>query len=163
MGRQALSARWRPLQPVFLTFTGSMSTSPFSMRRNSWKSWMLTAVKKSFRKKRRWKLPIRNIRNVRQNWNLWIWMKSRRIVKWLFWNLRSMRLRKHLWFQEKTKNWKSSIESSPMDAELSIPCKVPMPLPDMTDREPGKQWERLFGSFPEWQSTMISWNPFPRL
>ena len=26
-------------------------------------------------------------------------MKSRRIVKWLFWNLRSMRLRKHLWFQ----------------------------------------------------------------
>ena len=35
------------------TFTGSMSTSPFSMRRNSWKSWMLTAVKKSFRKKRR--------------------------------------------------------------------------------------------------------------
>lgn len=43
----------------------------------------------------------------------------------------------------------SSIESSPMDAELSIPCKVPMPLPDMTDREPGKQWERLFGSFPE--------------
>ena len=31
----------------------------------------------------------------------------------------------------------------------SIPYKVPMPLPDMTDREPGKQWERLFGSFPE--------------
>ena len=56
---------------------------------------------------------------------------------------------KHLWFQEKTKNWKSSIESFPMDAELSIPYKVPMPLPDMTDREPGKQWERLFGSFPE--------------
>lgn len=69
--------------------------------------------------------------------------------KWLFWNLRSMRLRKHLWFQEKTKNWKSNIESSPMDAELSIPCKVPMPLPDMMDRELGKQWERLFGSFPE--------------
>ena len=41
------------------------------------------------------------------------------------------------------------IESSPMDAELSIPCKVPMPLPDMMDRELGKQWERLFGSFPE--------------
>ena len=63
--------------------------------------------------------------------------------------VRSMRLRKHLWFQEKTKNWKSNIESSPMDAELSIPCKVPMPLPDMMDRELGKQWERLFGSFPE--------------
>ena len=28
-------------------------------------------------------------------------------------------------------------------------CKVPMPLPDMMDRELGKQWERLFGSFPE--------------
>ena len=39
-----------------------------------------------------------------------------------------MRLRKHLWFQEKTKNWKSNIESSPMDAELSIPCKVPNAL-----------------------------------
>ena len=35
------------------TVTGSMSTSPFSMRRNSWKSWTLMAVRKSFRKKRR--------------------------------------------------------------------------------------------------------------
>ena len=36
-----------------LTFTGSMSTSPFFARRNSWKSWTLMAVRKSFRKKRR--------------------------------------------------------------------------------------------------------------
>ena len=52
-GETSTVSQMRPLQPVFLTFTDSMSISPFSMRRNSWKSWMLTAVKKSFRKKRR--------------------------------------------------------------------------------------------------------------
>ena len=52
-GETSTVSQMKPLQPVFLTFTGSMSTSPFSMRRNSWKSWTLMAVRKSFRKKRR--------------------------------------------------------------------------------------------------------------
>ena len=49
--------------------------------------------------------------------------------------------------QEKTKNWKSSIRKLSMDAELSIPCKVPMPLPDMTDREPGSSGRGSSGAF----------------
>ena len=79
-----------------------------------------------------------------------IWTKSRRIGKWLFWNLRVNEIEKaSLVPGEDEELEKQYTKASPMDAELSIPCKVPMPLPDMTDREPGKQWERLFGSFPE--------------
>ncbi len=36
-----------------------------------------------------------------------------------------------------------------MDGELSIPSRVPTPLPGMTVREQEKLWERLFVSFPE--------------
>ena len=52
-GETSTVSQMKPLQPVFLTFTGSMSTSPFSMRRNSWKSWTLMAVRKIFPEKRR--------------------------------------------------------------------------------------------------------------
>lgn len=52
-GETSTVSQMKAAAAVFLTFTDSMSTSPFFTRRSSWRFWMPTAVRGFSRKKKR--------------------------------------------------------------------------------------------------------------